>query len=114
MNTKRPYAMTTRAAACEEAQRRIMSSTLALNAAKLALEIVLDNVAGRAGMTIPTIRRQFGSRERLRDAAPRCPAPRSCRSQGATVQAQLCKRHAAGATLQAQPRTSNSQQKEMK
>lgn len=69
MNTRRPYAMTTRAAASDETRRRILSSTLALSAEKLTLEILLGDVADRAGVTTKTILRHFGSRDGLLDAA---------------------------------------------
>jgi AcrR family transcriptional regulator len=69
MKTRRPYEMTTRAAAVEETRHRILSSTVALSAQKLTLEIVLADVAERAGVTTKTILRHFGSREGLFDAA---------------------------------------------
>ncbi|WP_022887110.1 TetR/AcrR family transcriptional regulator [Glaciibacter superstes] len=61
--------MTTRAAAVEETRHRILSSVLALSAEKFTLEIVLADVAERAGVTTKTILRHFGSREGLFDAA---------------------------------------------
>jgi AcrR family transcriptional regulator len=69
MKTSRPYEMTTRAAAAEETRHRILSSTVALSAQKLTLEIVLADVAERSGVTTKTILRHFGSREGLFDAA---------------------------------------------
>lgn len=69
MKITRPYAMTTRAASTEETRRRILNSTLALSAEKLTLEIVLADVAERAGVTTQTILRHFGSRDGLLDAA---------------------------------------------
>jgi AcrR family transcriptional regulator len=69
MKTTRAYEMTARAAAAEETRHRILSSTAALSAQKLTLEIVLADVAERAGVTTKTILRHFGSREGLFDAA---------------------------------------------
>jgi AcrR family transcriptional regulator len=69
MKTTRAYEMTTRAAAAEETRHRILSSTVALSAQKLTLEIGLADVAERAGVTTKTILRHFGSREGLFDAA---------------------------------------------
>ncbi|WP_157962492.1 TetR/AcrR family transcriptional regulator [Homoserinimonas sp. OAct 916] len=60
--------MTARAAAAEETRHRILSSTLALSGEKSTLEIVLADVAERAGVTTKTILRHFGSRAGLFDA----------------------------------------------
>ncbi|NYJ19069.1 TetR/AcrR family transcriptional regulator [Glaciibacter psychrotolerans] len=69
MKTTRPYAMTTRAAALDETRQRILSATIALSTEKLTLEIVLADVAERAGVSTKTILRHFGSRDGLLDAA---------------------------------------------
>ncbi|WP_158603933.1 TetR/AcrR family transcriptional regulator [Cryobacterium tepidiphilum] len=61
--------MTTRAEAVEETRRRVLRATIALSAEKSTLEIVLADVAARAGVTTKTILRHFGSREGLFDAA---------------------------------------------
>lgn len=71
MKTTRPYEMTTRAAAADETRRRILQSTLDLSAEKFTLEIVLADVAERAGVTTKTVLRHFGSREGLFDAVSR-------------------------------------------
>lgn len=66
---ERSYSMTNRAIAAEETRNRIVQATLELATEKLTVEIVLADVAKRAGVTVQTLLRHFGSRERLFDAA---------------------------------------------
>lgn len=61
--------MTARAEAAQETRRNILVSVVALSAEKTTFEIVLADVAERAGVTTKTILRHFGSREGLFDAA---------------------------------------------
>jgi AcrR family transcriptional regulator len=67
MNT-RSYSMTVRAAAADETRRAILTATFALVGEKSSVEIVLSEVADRAGVTVKTILRHFGSRGGLFDA----------------------------------------------
>ena len=69
MNMPRSYSMTKRAAAAEETRLRILGAVLELATEKLSVEIVLTDVASRAGVTVQTILRQFGGRDALFDAA---------------------------------------------
>lgn len=68
MKTKRPYVMRARADAVADTRRRILQAAFDLSGEKLSLEIVLADVAERAGASVQTILRHFGSREALFDA----------------------------------------------
>ena len=61
--------MANRSIAAARTQDRILRATVELATEKLTVEIVLADVAGRAGVTVQTILRHFGSRDRLFDAA---------------------------------------------
>lgn len=67
MNT-RTYSMTTRSASAEQTRTAILGAAFGLVGEKSSLEIVLADVAARAGVTVKTILRHFGSREALFDA----------------------------------------------
>jgi AcrR family transcriptional regulator len=69
MNSERAYSMTNRSIAVARTQGRILQATLELATEKLTVEIVLADVAERAGVTVQTILRHFGSRDGLFDAA---------------------------------------------
>jgi len=69
MNAERPYSMTNRSAAAALTQARILQAVLELSAQKLSVEIVLADVGSRAGVSVQTILRHFGSRDGLFDAA---------------------------------------------
>ena len=69
MNTTRAYTMTARARSVEETRHRILDATVALHSERLAADIALDDVAGRAGVSVQTVLRHFGSRAGLVDAA---------------------------------------------
>jgi AcrR family transcriptional regulator len=61
--------MTARADAAARTRQRILGSTVELAREKLTVEITLDEVAARAGVTVQTVIRQFSNREGLLDAA---------------------------------------------
>jgi AcrR family transcriptional regulator len=65
MNTKRTYTMTARAEAAEETRLRIVRSAFELQAERLTTEISLEDVAARAGVSVQTVLRRFGSKARL-------------------------------------------------
>lgn len=65
----RPYAMKTRAIAARETRERILGASAALLWETLTPEIRLANVAARAGVSVQTILRHFGTREALLAAA---------------------------------------------
>jgi len=69
MKTTRSYTMTARAEAAEANRARIVASVVALAGERVLAEITLDAVAGRAGVSVKTVLRQFGSREGLLRAA---------------------------------------------
>lgn len=69
MKTTRPYTQSTRAEATARTRARILDATFALAQEKLSLEIVLTDVAERAGVSVQTILRHFGTRDGLFDAA---------------------------------------------
>src|SRR3954451_549706 len=68
MNTTRTYTMRARAVAVEETRRRIMQAAFELAEDRMFADISLDAVAGRAGVSVQTVLRQFGSRAGLLDA----------------------------------------------
>jgi AcrR family transcriptional regulator len=59
--------MATRAAAAQQTRERILGAVMELATEKLTVEIVLADVAKRAGVTVQTILRHFGSRDGLFD-----------------------------------------------
>jgi len=69
MNSERGYSMENRSAAMSQTRQRILHGTLELATEKLTVEIVLAEVAARAGVTVQTILRHFASRDGLFDAA---------------------------------------------
>ena len=62
MNSTRPYTMTTRARAVEETRARIIDACVALHGERPVTDIALDDIAGRAGVSVQTVLRHFGSR----------------------------------------------------
>jgi AcrR family transcriptional regulator len=60
--------MTARADAAAQTRRRIVRAAFELSNEKLSLEIVLAEVAERAGVSVQTILRHFGSRDGLFEA----------------------------------------------
>ena len=65
---ERGYSMTNRAASAAATRDRILRATLELATEKLTVEIVLADVAQRAGVTVQTVLRHFGTRAALFDA----------------------------------------------
>lgn len=71
MKTKRTYTMASRAKAAEETRLRILRAAFDLQSQSLASDIGLAAVAQAAGVSVQTILRRFGSRDRLFDEAIR-------------------------------------------
>jgi AcrR family transcriptional regulator len=69
MNSTRPYSMTTRARAVEETRARIIDACVALHGERPVTDIGLDDIAGRAGVSVQTVLRHFGSRSGLEEAS---------------------------------------------
>ena len=69
MKTKRTYHQTARAAAAEETRLRIIRSAFELQAERLTTEISLEDVATRAGVSVQTVLRRFGSKNELFQAS---------------------------------------------
>ncbi len=70
MNTAtRPYRMTARAQAVGETRRAILDAVIALHGERLSGEISLADVGERAGVSVQTVLRHYGSREGLIEAA---------------------------------------------
>lgn len=67
--SKRPYRMGARAEAAEETKRRIVEAAIDLYTERYYDQVSLEDVAGRAGVTVQTVLRRFGSKEGLIDAA---------------------------------------------
>lgn len=66
--TTRPYRMQARAAAAERTAQRILSATFDLWHDVGLDEMTLQQVADRAGVTVQTVLRRFGSKDGLIDA----------------------------------------------
>lgn len=62
---KRPYKMTARAAAAEETKLKILDASEAVGDELPFDEITLAKVAKRAGVSVQTVIRHFGNKERL-------------------------------------------------
>ena len=71
MTVKRPYVMRARAEASEETRRRIIAGAIAVYYERPGPEITLEQIAERAGVSVQTILRAFGSRALLLEAAGR-------------------------------------------
>jgi AcrR family transcriptional regulator len=65
MKTTRSYTMTARAEAAEATRRRVVDAVVDLAGERPFTEITLDAVADRAAVSVKTVLRQFGSRDRL-------------------------------------------------
>ena len=61
--------MGARAEAAEETRRRILGAVISLHMERYYDQISLEDVAARAGVTVQTVLRRFGSKEGLIDAA---------------------------------------------
>ena len=66
---KRRYSMTRRAEKAVETRRRIVDSAMALYADRPIEDFTLDEIAERAGTTVQTVLRAYGSKESLLIAA---------------------------------------------
>jgi AcrR family transcriptional regulator len=69
MNTTRTYTMTARARAVEETRDRIVDACVALHGERPVTDIGLDDIAARAGVSVQTVLRHFGSRAGLEEAS---------------------------------------------
>lgn len=69
METRRTYTMTRRAHAVEETRGRIIDACVGLHGERLVTDIGLDDIAGRAGVSVQTVLRHFGSRATLVEAS---------------------------------------------
>jgi AcrR family transcriptional regulator len=65
MKTTRKYTMGARAEAVEETRRRIIDALVHLAETRPFADISLDDVAGRAQVSVQTVLRRFGSRDAL-------------------------------------------------
>lgn len=65
--TSRAYRMTARAEAVESTRRGIQDAYVELTSERLFATISLNDVAQRAGVSVQTILRHFGTKERLRE-----------------------------------------------
>jgi AcrR family transcriptional regulator len=65
----RSYTMRARAESTSRTRERILDAVIALSEERLSLEIVLDDVAARAGVSVQTVLRHFGSRQGLFEQA---------------------------------------------
>ena len=66
---KRPYRMRARAEAAAETGRRILEAVIELHRERFWDQVSLEDIAERAGVTVQTVIRRFGNKERLIDAA---------------------------------------------
>lgn len=65
MKTTRKYTMGARAQAVDATRRRIVDALIVLAGERPFAEITLDTIAERAGVSVQTVLRQFGSRDGL-------------------------------------------------
>ena len=66
---RRPYHMSTRATAAEATGQRILQAVLDLYMTQWLEDLTLDDVAARAGVTVQTVLRRYGSKAGLIQAA---------------------------------------------
>lgn len=71
MKTTRSYTMTARAEAVEATRRAVLDALAALSLERWVTEISLEDVASRAGVSVQTVLRHFGSRAGLVEAGVR-------------------------------------------
>jgi AcrR family transcriptional regulator len=67
--SKRPYRMRARAEAAAETGRRILEAVIELHTERFFDQVSLEDIAERAGVTVQTVIRRFGNKERLIEAA---------------------------------------------
>ncbi len=68
----RSYTMRARAESATQTRKRILDAVIALSEERLSVEIVLADVAERAGVSVQTVLRRFGSRQCLFEQAQAC------------------------------------------
>jgi AcrR family transcriptional regulator len=68
MKTTRTYEMRARAQQTEQTRQRILDATAAVASEKPILAVGLPDIAQRAGVSVQTVLRQFGSRDGVFDA----------------------------------------------
>src|SRR6266852_2203929 len=68
----RSYTMRARAESATRTRDRILDAVIALSEERLSVEIVLADVADRAGVSVQTLLRHFGSRQGLFQQAQAC------------------------------------------
>ena len=66
---KRPYAMRARAESTNRTRDRILTAVDTLSQERLSMQISLADVAQRAGISVQTVLRHFGTKDRLFEAA---------------------------------------------
>src|SRR5215211_6359280 len=66
---KRPYRMRARAEAAAETGRRILEAVIELHRERFWDQVSLEDIAERSGVTVQTVIRRVGSKERLIEAA---------------------------------------------
>lgn len=66
---RRTYTSDKRAAGAADTQRRIIEATISLYGERFHDQITLEDIAERAGVTVQTVLRKFGSRDGLLEAA---------------------------------------------
>ena len=66
---KRPYRMRARAEAAAETGQRILEAVIELHRERFFDQVSLEDIAERAGVTVQTVIRRFGSKEQLIEAA---------------------------------------------
>jgi AcrR family transcriptional regulator len=66
---RRPYRQGARATAAAETGQRILQAVIALYTERWVEQVTLEEVAARAGVTVQTVLRRFGSKEGLLAAA---------------------------------------------
>jgi AcrR family transcriptional regulator len=69
MSTTREYRMVRRGAAVAATRERILAATIELGYEELDLDPTLERIAARAGVSVQTVLRRFGSRAALLDEA---------------------------------------------
>jgi AcrR family transcriptional regulator len=68
MKTKRTYTMSSRARSVEQTRSRIVGALFELSSVRMFDEISLEAVAAKAGVSVQTVLRHFGSRDGLIEA----------------------------------------------
>ncbi len=69
MKSPRPYQMKARAESAQQTRDRILDAAQALLWERLSIDVRLDDVAERAGVTVQTVLRHFGRRDQLLEEA---------------------------------------------